>query len=136
MNSWQKHLFSFRAEAVSWIGAIVFLVSWTAWSSLKTFVAVAAAKPPTLQEVTTASEQGALEIKRRIQKHFLSFDVYLPLEDIVFVDGSNNLPQDLSVALKKACGPSKFVVWLPLGFRLPIFGEKVIEWCWSPTLPD
>lgn len=70
----------------------------------------------------------ALEAQRSIQRHFLSFGVYIPLEDIV-IRGKDAEEQTLVPLLEQACGEGQAFVWVPLRFQLPVVGEKVLEWC-------
>jgi len=75
----------------------------------------------------------ALELKRKVQKHFLDARTYLPLEDIVIPQAHGN---ESSLLMQKACGRGRLYIWIPFKFDIPIFGKKVIEWCWKPQTRD
>lgn len=70
----------------------------------------------------------ALDGQRLIQRHFLTFGVYIPLEDIVIRGMSSEEPTIVPL-LEQSCGEGQAYVWVPLRFQLPIVGEKVLEWC-------
>ncbi len=73
------------------------------------------------------------ETKRRIQRHFLDYDYYIPLEDIVFLDPNGTSDDNTTLLTKMACGQGgQLAIWLPLKVRLPLFGNWIIEWCWVP----
>lgn len=77
---------------------------------------------------------ATLEAQRLIQKYFLAHQVYLPIEDIAFLPGDQStLPPGL-LLMQNACGRGRLLIWIPFKFKLPISGEKVIEWCWNPQL--
>lgn len=67
-----------------------------------------------------------LDIKRTIQAHYLSYGVYIPLDDIVMNAQEKQPLRDL---LESACKPGRATVWVPLKFHVPLAGEKVFEWC-------
>jgi hypothetical protein len=75
------------------------------------------------------SEFNVLEIRRNIQMRFLKFDVYIPLDDIIFLGDNQDLDRTLEQVMKTNCGKDGFSVWLPIKLRFPFAGEKVIEWC-------
>ena len=75
-----------------------------------------------------------LEIQREVQKHYLSNGVYIPLEDIFFVEEIKQTNPDLTSAIVKSCGNATMAIWVPLLVRLPYIGERSFEWCWKPSL--
>jgi hypothetical protein len=72
--------------------------------------------------------RSGIEIKRAIQKQFLYYDVYIPIEDILLreevASGEQKLP-----GLIDRCGRGEVYVWVPYPVRLPILGEKLTEIC-------
>lgn len=70
----------------------------------------------------------ALDGQRFIQRHFLSYGVYIPLEDIV-IRGMTSVEPTLVPLMQQSCGEGRAYVWVPLRFQLPVVGEKVLEWC-------
>ncbi|WP_159455058.1 hypothetical protein [Pseudobacteriovorax antillogorgiicola] len=66
--------------------------------------------------------------KRKIQRHYLDYGIYIPIDDIILdLEGGTNIAQ--LKMLRKACGAGQTFVWIPLRFRFPMLGEKVFEWC-------
>ena len=82
-----------------------------------------------MKVVLRPSELNVLEIRRSIQMRFLKFDVYIPLDDIIYLGDSQDLDRTLEQVMKTNCGKEGFSVWLPIRLRFPFAGEKVIEWC-------
>ena len=80
------------------------------------------------------SEESAVTIKRLIQRHFLDYSVYIPVEDIVIIASEKKEGNRLESLMTKACGHGSLFVWIPLKISLPFYGEKVHEWCWKPSL--
>jgi hypothetical protein len=70
----------------------------------------------------------ALDGQRFIQRHFLSYGVYIPLEDIV-IRGMRSVEPTIVPLMEQSCGEGRAYVWVPLRFQLPAVGEKVLEWC-------
>lgn len=70
----------------------------------------------------------ALEQQRAIQRHYLSYGVYIPIDDIV-VDAKQPALESVQSLLQTVCGKGRAYIWVPLHFQLPVFGEKVVEWC-------
>ncbi len=66
--------------------------------------------------------------QRHIQAHYLSYGVYIPLDDIV-IGAHDAKTQTLARSLDGVCGPGTTAIWVPVAFHFPIFGEKVFEWC-------
>lgn len=67
-----------------------------------------------------------LDTQRTIQAHYLSYGVYIPLDDIVM---NAQEKQPLRELLESACKPGRATIWVPLKFHIPLAGEKVFEWC-------
>lgn len=78
-------------------------------------------------DILTRSAQP-LEQQRAIQRHYLSYGVYIPIDDIV-VDAKQPALESVQSLLQNACGKGRAYIWVPLHFQLPVFGEKVVEWC-------
>ncbi len=76
-------------------------------------------------------EEG-ISKQRQIQTHYLSYGVYIPLDDIV-VGAQDSRSQPFMTSVKGLCGPSSTVVWVPIAVHFPILGEKVFEWCLART---
>lgn len=83
------------------------------------------------QELTSLLKKPqtiALDGQRFIQRHFLSYGVYIPLEDIV-IRGMTSVEPTIVPLMEQSCGEGQAYVWVPLRFQLPVVGEKVLEWC-------
>ena len=73
-------------------------------------------------------EAPILSTKRKIQRHYLDYGIYIPIDDIILdLEEGDQISQ--SKMLRKVCGEGNAYVWVPLRFRLPLIGEKVFEWC-------
>lgn len=116
------------------LAAILVAAIWSLWPALRSTVAALSLPHVDPDIVTKGSESVQLELQRSVQKHFLTYGVYLPLEDIMFSARLLESNKELEPALRRACGDSKFAVWLPLIVRFPLIGERSTEWCWKVTL--
>lgn len=82
-----------------------------------------------LDKPSLINSQGSdLHRKRLIQKHFLKYGIYIPIDDVVFTHGEHDETL-YNQLLEKSCGEARLYIWVPLKFRLPLVGEKVSEWC-------
>ncbi|MBC7533845.1 MAG: hypothetical protein H7318_19940 [Oligoflexus sp.] len=72
--------------------------------------------------------EESITAQRQIQAHYLSYGVYIPLDDIVIGAHISNT-QPLMKSIEGVCGPGATAIWVPVAFHFPIFGEKVFEWC-------
>ena len=69
----------------------------------------------------------SLDLRRRVQAYYLSYGVYIPLDDIL---GAPNEPVSSSGHFdRNECHANGLRVWVPLRIKLPLLGEKVYEWC-------
>jgi hypothetical protein len=98
--------------------------------------ALATVPPPPMAAADWDDGERRVDLRRQVQRHFLRHDVYIPLEDIIVVSPQDVEPGSPSLLMQKACGRGRLFVWIPLKFRLPITGEKVIEWCWKPQIKE
>ncbi len=73
-------------------------------------------------------EMQPIDQQRAIQRHYLSYGVYIPIDDIV-VDASQPTLESDQTLFQTVCGKGRAYIWVPLHFQLPVFGEKVVEWC-------
>lgn len=78
------------------------------------------------------SYESEKEIKRAIQKHFLSHNIYIPTEDIVIRDTDSNDLEILKL-IAETCGKADAYIWVPIKYRLPLIGEQTLEWCLAKT---
>lgn len=110
--------------------------TWSALPALQAAYAVASHRPEAMTKEDWLDPARVLELRRQIQKHFLQSSVYIPLEDIVAPSANAEGPGDALLLMQKACGRGRLYVWIPLKFKVPLTGEKVIEWCWKPQTKD
>ena len=129
MKAWRRMALVF-AFAVPPLAAAL----WSCWPSLQAMVASRRYTAPRITEQDWRDGGKSTELRRQIQRHFLSYNVYIPLEDIVVTGDDGPEASELSLLMQKACGRGRLFVWIPLIFRFSITGEKVFEWCWKPQV--
>lgn len=66
--------------------------------------------------------------QRKIQRHYLDYGIYIPIDDIIVNRGGDTNPSLIKM-LERTCGRSPIYIWVPIRFRVPLAGEKVFEWC-------
>jgi len=112
-------------------------IVWTVLPSLKSWVAATIFEQQTISASAWETHTDFHELKRSIQRHFLNYDVYVPLEDMIQglpPQGSAAKASELSLLMQKACGQATLYVWIPIRFRIPLIGDRVTEWCWKPPI--
>lgn len=119
---------------VSWILATLCAAIWSGWPVFHVMMGVSKMPPLSRKEITDGSEQTILEVKRKLQKHFLRYGVYIPLEDIMMTEQVLKSNKDFTSVVRRVCGEAPLAVWLPLVIRVPVLGERSTEWCWKPRL--
>lgn len=107
---------------------------WSFLPSLSSVIAVTKFSQITINYADLNSEESSVTIKRQIQRHFLDYSVYIPVEDIVIIAQDKKEDNRLESLMTKACGSGSLFVWIPLKISLPFYGEKVLEWCWKPSI--
>ncbi len=132
MKRWLKRLFWAIFLALPTVAAVV----WSSFPALLAGWAVVSHQPPTMTKDDWLDPTHVLELRRQIQKHFLANRVYIPLDDIVAPSPNEAEPGDALLLMQKACGRGRLYVWIPLKFKVPLTGGKVIEWCWKPQTKD
>ena len=61
--------------------------------------------------------------KRGLHQRLLQKNIYIPLEDL-----ADNHDLDQYFNLKKSATEGTIYAWIPIRIKLPLFGEKVVEW--------
>lgn len=107
---------------------------WTSFPSIKSAIAIAKFDPISFNQRDFGSNEPITALKRQIQRHFLNYSIYIPTEDIVLLSEEENKNNRLETLMTKACGNGSLFVWVPFKIILPFYGDKVIEWCWKPSL--
>ena len=125
---------SWSIALISWLLALAVIVTWSGAPSIMALVATSQLEPIHRNPALDGDDQAILGLRRQIQKHYLNYGVYLPLEDIMLRDQVLKLNASLDNALHRYCSDAVLGIWVPLKFRLPIIGERVVEWCWKPVL--
>jgi hypothetical protein len=86
-----------------------------------------------LGEDSTTADQEKFLLSRKLQLHFLKYRIYIPLEDISFSNPSqvNALDKGLSnfPGNSISCDFTKNLIWVPFRFKVPVIGERVLQWC-------
>ena len=73
---------------------------------------------PVEYNVTSFSDyESSHKFRRQIQKHYMQYGLYIPLEDIIAVNLLDNSQARLNFLMRNACGQAKLYVWVPL--KLP-----------------
>ena len=106
-------------------------VLWSIEPALRTAAVVYAFDASKNIQIEKLDPWGQLKLRRDIQRYLSDRDTYIPQEDIDWKDEGLLATQDTSRAMQNRCGQARLLVWVPLRFKLPIIGEKVIEWCWK-----
>ena len=127
---------------IALIAPLIAAVVWSGLPAARAYYAARAFDFPTMAEHDWDDGAKTVELRRHLQKHFLNHNVYIPMEDIVVANpnetdqghaGNERNPANVAMLMQKACGKGRLYVWIPLKIRVPISGEKVIEWCWKPS---
>ena len=123
-----------------WALAVVPIAAAVIWSTqpaLKAYVATVRMPSVAIDDGGWDAASPLLNARRSVQRSLLQHDLYVPMEDILTgipPKETGIAPSDASLFMQKACGPSTIYVWIPLKFRLPLYGDYVKEWCWKPPV--
>jgi hypothetical protein len=126
-------------ETWLWVVSVTGMILWSTWPSLLALTGTLTCPTVPKQLVEQGTDRVHLDLQRGIQRHFLKYGVYIPVEDIFFASDIQRRNADLAAAIGKACGgtgSAAVAVWVPLMIRFPYFGERSIEWCWKPSLTE
>lgn len=126
-----------KVVILSWLIAVCVMAICSTWDSMMVGWAVYK-HPPVDVSVLSSIEPARTEFRRKEQKYFLESGIYIPLEDIMFVDQLAKGGKTYAMALRESCSglghERGLAIWLPLKIKIPLFGERVKEWCWKPSL--
>ena len=115
-------------QSLLWILPIGVGICWSIYPAITGYLAAEEFKksPVALQ---IKQNQWGDAVERKVQKFFLDHNIYIPMEDII-INRENHISEKSPLfQMRKSCGQGKLYVWIPLRVRIPLFGEKVIEWC-------
>ena len=122
---------------ISWFLAFIVMATASLWDALEVCWA-ALRHPPVNPSALNLVEPARTEFRRQEQQYFLDFGVYIPLDDIMYVDQLASGGQRYAKALDRHCSGLKpgrgFAIWLPIKIKIPLIGERVSEWCWRPNI--
>lgn len=121
------------------VAPVTLAALWTCHPAALAAWAIYTLEPVKLSPSDWEDPTRLLELRRQVQRHFLSHSVYIPMEDIITsspTDGAPGSATPASLLMQKACGRGRLFIWIPFKFQLPVNGEKVIEWCWKPQTKD
>ena len=98
------------------------------------YVATQTYSEHTYQRSDWGKEKEAIKITQSLQSHFRKYGIYIHFEDIIKrPEGSVHL-EKIFLQLEQECGHGNLYVWVPLFFKIPLVGTKVVEWCWIPKI--
>lgn len=112
---------------ILWLGFVIIPLGWSSVYAVKATAASVSFLYRQKSGKGISLQQDPLVIQRSTQKHYLSYDIYIPFEDIYPVSGRNS--NEITLAMQKACGKGRLYIWIPLKFRLPLIGHRILEWC-------
>lgn len=113
---------------VLFIALILSAIHVSSYNAILALVASSQLRLDQNQESLLNSSDFELQQKRLVQQHFLKYGIYIPIDDITVKDVGIEA-DSYQLMLQQSCGSGKLFVWVPLKFRLPLIGEKILEWC-------
>jgi hypothetical protein len=111
-----------------------FAVIWSAKPTIKSATAMMTLDLKALSGRLAEGDLSPFALRQRVQMHFLDNGIYLPLEDITLSDQAEDQNNRTIFLMRNACGEGKLFIWVPFRIRLPLFGNSVWEYCWTPSL--
>jgi hypothetical protein len=120
------------AFAIALVAPTVAAALYSTWPAATAGLATLTYAAPTLKDAEWDDGEKVLSMRREAQRHFLRHGIYIPMEDIVAPMPHDLAAGPLALVMQKACGRGRLYIWIPFKFRLPVAGERVIEWCWKP----
>lgn len=120
-----------------WVLAFLTSFLWSSSDSIRVVIATMM-HPPLGKSSINLTEPARTEFKRNEQKFFLEYGIYVPLEDIMYVEQLPSSGARFAESLKLTCADlsskNGMAIWLPIKFKWPLLGERVFEWCWKPPI--
>jgi hypothetical protein len=126
-----------KIKYMPWAVIVCLAIGWSTFESL--LVVWAASRHPKISKnIIDVARLGNTDFKREEQKYFLQYGIYIPLEDMMFVEELSQRGERYTAALNRSCSGLTvgygFAIWLPLKTRWPLLGERISEWCWKPPI--
>lgn len=108
---------------------------WSFYPSVQALLGFMTLPPVQIAQNPLRFQTGDQEFSaaRKIQLHFLKFRVYIPFEDIniaTLEQGENDKPLiSADFSLIKQCNSKSYSIWVPFKYKIPVIGERVLQWC-------
>ena len=112
------------------LGAVI----WSCRFAIAAYFATLTFKPIYYTQSQWESRSNVTNFSKHLQTHFRKYKIYLPFEDIVKKPQKGLLLEKIFLDLERDCGHGNVYVWVPLFFKVPLLGNKVVEWCWIPRI--
>ena len=106
------------------------LVTYLIWPALNTLSAIYSFNSnfySTYSTFIANPDKTQQELIRNVQSYFNSFDISIDSKNIILVEDFVK-QHDVNFELR-GCMKNKVVTFLPITFRIPIFGKYIYEWC-------
>lgn len=127
----RDHSLIYKVLRYSLVIPMLICILLTCWQPLRATWGALTLNTKSFEISEEITSQESLRYRRNIQKHFLNLDTYIPMEDIVIPLASAEVDSRLKKLMRNACGKGTIYVWIPLKFRWPLTGERVVDWCWK-----
>ena len=101
------------------------LLTYIFLPAAKTIAGIIAFEVSSEKELALAGDHT--QANREIQKFFRKFDTTIDLDDIIYgskIREDGDIPFEL-----QGCLAAKQTVYVPVKFRVPYYGVRVLEWC-------
>jgi hypothetical protein len=109
-----------------YIFPLLCVVVWTSYPSIQTYLTVLEIRK---QDFVGNASHEPTYVRRKIQQFFLKSGTRITMDDIIYARSLDVEDDDGLMLLQKACGKSNIYVWVPFRFRLPLYGDKIIQSC-------
>lgn len=116
------------------ITPFVYAGLWTATPAIRAAYACHSLGISKKEILAAQTSKNSLDLRRKIQKFFLDQQVYIPFEDIFLNGGADESEKKrFDHMIAKTCGKGDIFIWVPFKFRLPMIGDRILEWCFTPN---
>jgi hypothetical protein len=127
---------SHQGKSYLFLGLIVFPFCgaglYSVGPAFRTLYAISTFDVSKVSDFETLDPSDRLKARRHLQRYLSDHNAYVPLEDIGWEDEGLVRESASGWAMQRHCDRARLHAWVPLRFKIPIIGEKVVEWCWKP----